>query len=107
VPEAPPRVNIVEAAMSPFDHGVAAMERQLLALGVPVEFLARVLMQHAASIIALVEPPGVRAEAMKELIGNFPQMVRRAKLSMATTAGGIIVPGRAADALAEADAPPS
>ena len=101
MPEAPPKPNIVEAAMMPVDHGIAAMERQLLALGVPVTFLARVLMQHAASIIALVEPPAIRAQAMAELIRNFPAMVRRAQLASATTAGGVILPHARTDALAE------
>jgi hypothetical protein len=103
--QTPPARNPVEMAVTPFDHGVAAMERQLLAMGVPVEFLARVLMNHAASIVSLIEPAAVRAEAMKGLISNFPQAVRRAQLAAATTPGGVILPGKRADALAEADAP--
>lgn len=96
-------MNPVEVGMTVFDHGVAAQERQLLALGVPVPFLARVLMHHAASIVALAEPPAIRAEIMKELISNFPAAVRRAQLASATTAGGVILPHARADALADAE----
>jgi hypothetical protein len=97
----PTRQNLAELAMTPVDHGIAAMERQLLALGVPIPFLARILMQHAASIISLAEPAAIRAELMKELISNFPQMVRRAQLASATTTGGVILPHARPDALEE------
>jgi hypothetical protein len=95
------KTNLAELAMTPVDHGIAAMERQLLALGVPIPFLARILMQHAASIISLAEPAAIRHELMKELIGNFPAMVRRAQLASATTTGGVILPHARADALEE------
>ena len=84
--------NRISTAMTVFDHAVAAMERQLLAGGAPVDFLARVMMQHAASILALVEPAAVRAEVMKMLIGNFPAQVRAAQLAASTTKSGLVVP---------------
>lgn len=87
-----PAPNITNMIMTPFDHGVAAMERQLLDLGVPADFLARVMMQHAASIISLVEPAGVRAQYMRTLIENFPHMVRVAREAAVTTPGGVILP---------------
>ncbi len=90
--------------MTVFDHGVAAQERALLGMGIPVDFLARILMQHAASVIALAEPAATRAEYMKNLIQNFPQMVRRAKLAASTTPGGVILPKARTDALEEVDA---
>jgi hypothetical protein len=102
VPNQPTRTrNPVEAAMTVFDHGLAAQERVLLNMGVPLEFLARILMQHSASIISLAEPAEIRAEHMKTLIRNYPEMVRRAKLAAVTTPGGVILPGPRADALAE------
>ena len=99
------KVNLTELAVSPFDHGIAAQERQLLALGVPVVFLARVLAQHCASIVSLVEPASIRADVMRSLISDFPGMVRKALLASATTAGGIILPHANKDALAEPDPP--
>ena len=81
-----------EYAMTVFDHAVAAMERQLLAGGTPIDFLARVLMQHAASILALVEPATIRSEIMKALIGNFPAQVRAAQVAASTTRSGLVVP---------------
>lgn len=79
-------------ALGPVDHGIAAMERQLLGLGVPHETLARIMLNHAASIIALIEPPIVRAQVMKNLIGNFPEAVRLANLAASKTDGGVILP---------------
>jgi len=93
--------NPVETAMTVFDHGVAAQERALLNMGIPIPFLARILMQHAASILALAEPAAIRAEIMRDIIGNFPAAVRRAQLASATTTGGVILPHARADALEE------
>lgn len=93
--------------MTVFDHGLAAQERALLNMGVPVDFLARILAQHAASIISLASPASVRAEYMRALIQNFPTQVRKAQLAAATTPGGILLPGKRVDALTEADAPAS
>ncbi len=99
--EIPSGTNLTAAAMTPVDNGIAAMERSLLGLGVPIPFLARVLMQHSASIVALAEPPAIRAEIMKSLIRDFPAMIRRAQLASATTTGGVILPHARADALEE------
>ncbi len=93
--------DIVSVAVTPFDHMVAAGERALLNMGIPIPFLARILMQHAASLVALVEPPAIRHEILKELVSNFPAAVRRAQLASATTTGGIILPHARADALEE------
>ena len=98
---APNGRNPVETAMTVFDHGVAAQERALLNMGIPIPFLARVLIQHAASIIALAEPAAIRAELMKQLISNFPAQVRRAQIASATTTGGVILPHIRVDALEE------
>src|SRR5579863_231803 len=84
--------DIAQIALGPFDHMVAAGERQLLSLGVPVDVMVRIMMQHAASILALVEPAGVRAEIMRNMIGNFPSMVRTAQLAASKTPGGVILP---------------
>lgn len=84
--------NLLNYAMTPFDHGVAAMERQLIRLGVPLEMLAKAMTQHAASICALIEPPAVRAEVMQRLIKNFPAQVQVAKVESSRTQAGVIVP---------------
>jgi hypothetical protein len=101
--EIPSKINLTELAVTPVDHGIAAMLRQLLALGIPIDFLARVMMQHSASLLAFIEPASVRAQAMATLINNFPQMVRRAQLAAASTPGGIILPHAKADALKEVE----
>ena len=87
--------NLLNYAISPFDHGVAAMERQLIRLGIPLEMLARAMMQHAASICALIEPAALRAEVMQKLIRNFPAQVQVAKVEASKTQGGVIVPNGA------------
>lgn len=85
-------IDLRLAALGPVDHGIAAMERQLLGLGVPHETLARIMLNHAASIIALIEPPIARAQVMQKLIGNFPEAVRLANLAASKTEGGVILP---------------
>ncbi len=100
-----PTTNPVTSALTVLDHGLAAQERALLNMGIPLEFLARVLMQHSASILSLVEPAVVRADMMKTLIGNYSTMVRQAKLAAITTPGGVILPHAKPDVLTEIDAP--
>lgn len=90
----PRRHDPITLALSPVDFALAAAERQLLDLGIPIDVLVRFAMQHAASILALVEPPAVRAEMLKQHVSNFPTMVRNALLAQRTTGGGIIVPSR-------------
>lgn len=92
------RINL---SLTPVDHGIAAMERQLLAMGVPIRLLAQVLLNHSASIVSLIDPPEIRAQVMKELIGNYARMVETARTAAATTRGGIILPKVAADVLAD------
>ena len=87
--------NLLNFALTPFDHGVAAMERQLIRLGVPLETLLRVITNHAASIVALIEPAALRAEVMQKLIMNFPAQVQVAKVEASKTQGGVIVPNGA------------
>lgn len=88
-------LDLVTAALSPVDFAIAAAERQMLSLGVPVEILIRWAMQHAASLCAVIPNPAVRAQLMKQAIGNFPTQVRNAVVTSRTTTGGIIMPGGA------------
>ena len=80
-------------ALGPVDHMIAAGERQLLALGVPHEVLAKIMLQHSASIVSLIEPPAVRAQVMQRLISNYPEAVRVALMAASKTPGGVILPG--------------
>jgi len=91
-PRQPSPRDLAQIALSPFDHGLGATERQLLAVGVPAEILMTVLLQHAASILALIEPAEIRAQMLRNVIGNFPVMVRTAQLAASKTAGGVILP---------------
>lgn len=79
-------------ALGVVDHAVAAMERQLIAARVPAELLAKVMLQHSASIVALIEPPALRAQVMQRLIGNYPEAVRAATIAASKTPGGVILP---------------
>lgn len=91
----PRQDNLLTYALHPVDHGIAAMERQLIRLGVPLEMMAKMMMQHAASVCALIEPPIARAEVMERLIKNFPAQVQIAKVESSKTPGGVIVPNGA------------
>lgn len=86
------RNPIMDYAVPVADHAIAAVERELVKMGCPLEFLVKVLLQHAASVIALMESPIMRQEVMATAIGNFPGQVKVALNMAAMTKGGIVVP---------------
>jgi hypothetical protein len=86
------RNPIMDYAVPPVDHAIAAMERQLISLGFPLEMLVKMMMQHAASVVALIDSPTMRQEVMQKAIGNFPGQVKVALNAVSMTQGGIVVP---------------
>lgn len=79
--------------LSPVDHGLAAMERTLLESGIPVHNVIEMLLNHAASVIAQIDPPGSREETVKGVVSSFSSMVRQHVDARHRTPGGVLKPG--------------
>jgi len=88
--------EVIKKVLSPLNHALAAAERDCLEQGIPITALIDLVMEHAISLVAFVEPPGVRAEMVKQLIARISPDVRKHVEARQTTKGGIILPGRAA-----------
>lgn len=90
----PPAVaNFGRALLEPINFGLAAAERKALELGVPTHEMIGMLLNHLASVVAMVEPPGAREALIKQLISDFAPMIRKHVDARYTTPGGIKLPG--------------
>ena len=72
--------------------GLGAQERRCLEAGVPVEALIEMLLNHSASLAAIVEPPGMRAIVVQEIIDSIPTLVREHVAVRQRTPGGLWLP---------------
>lgn len=76
-----PEVRALSAAdlgkmiLEPLNHGFAAGCRAALTAGVPTNLVLEMLMNHLASIVAMVEPPGAREECIKGVVRDFASLV--------------------------------
>lgn len=84
--------NIGKAILDPLNHALAAGEREALKVGVPTHDVVEMLLNHLASVVAMVEPPQARALVVEGLVENFATMVRKHIDAMERSPGGIIVP---------------
>ncbi len=73
-------------------HGLGAMERRCLEQGVPVQELISVLLNHVASLVAVVSPPGMRAIVAQDIIDSVPNLVREHVSARQRTPGGVFLP---------------
>ena len=58
-PQLPP--NLGKALLEPLNHAIAAGEREALKIGVPSTDVIEMLLNHLASVVAMIEPAGARA----------------------------------------------
>ena len=84
--------NIGKAILDPLSHALAAGEREALKIGVPTHEVVEMLLNHLASVVAMIEPPQARALVVEGLVENFAAMVRKHVEATQRTPGGIIVP---------------
>ena len=84
--------NLGKLVLDPWQHALAAGMRQALKVGVPAHNVIEMLLNHLASVVAMLEPPGVRAETVKALVEHFPSMVRQHVDARDKTPGGVFVP---------------
>ncbi len=96
--DVPPQIpaNLGPFVLSPLNHAIAAGAREAFKLGVPVHNVLEMMVNQLASVIALVEPAGVRANALADVQRQLPDLMRQYVEAKHLTPGGIYMPGRAA-----------
>jgi len=85
--------NFHTLILEPLNHGLAAAERQALKQGVPAHDMINLLLNHMASVCAMVEPPQAREMLIKDLVASFGAMVRKHVEVRYTSPGGVFLPG--------------
>lgn len=84
--------SVGKMILEPLNHGFASAEREALKQGVAAHAMIGMLLNHMASICAMVEPAGVREELVKSLVSSFVDMVQKHLVARITTQGGVILP---------------
>lgn len=84
--------NLGKALLEPLNHAIAAGEREALKIGVPSTDVIEMLLNHLASVVAMIEPAGARAATIEGLVAGFAPMVQRHVQARYMTPGGILTP---------------
>lgn len=94
VVDVPPQIpaNLGKLVLGPLNFALAAGEREALKIGVPSHEVIEMLLNHLASVVAMIEPAGVRASTMTDVVKHFPELVRQHVDARLTTPGGIRLP---------------
>lgn len=85
--------NLGPLVLTTLDHALAAGEREALKVGVPTHNVIEMLLNHLASVVAMIEPAGARQEVIKGLVESFGTMVRKHLDRRYTSPGGVKLPG--------------
>lgn len=78
--------------LEPLNHGMAAAIRKSFELGVPGEKVIEMLVNHTASVVAMIEPAGAREGALADVLRHMAPMVQKHYDARHTTAGGVVKP---------------
>jgi hypothetical protein len=84
--------NLGKFVLDPLNHAIAAGEREALKVGVPASDVIEMLLNHLASVVAMIEPAGVRAETIKDVIRAFPGLVTKHVDARHMSPGGVFMP---------------
>lgn len=84
--------DVGKVVIEPLNHALAAGIRQAVSMGTPTHSIVEMLLNHIASMAALVEPPGSREMLVKQIIGAVAPLVRKHVDARNTTPGGVILP---------------
>jgi hypothetical protein len=79
-----------KALLEPLNHAMAAGSREALKQGILAETVIEMHLNHLASVVAMIEPPGAREAAIVDIVQSFAPMVRQHVTARHTTPGGII-----------------
>ena len=90
----PPQLqgNLGKLVLDPLNHAIAAGEREALKVGVPTHDVVEMLLNHLASVVAMIEPAGVRVSTIEGIIESFARLVRQHVDARLTSPGGIVHP---------------
>lgn len=88
--EFPPDVGRV--VIEPLNHAFAAGIRQAISMGTPTHSVIEMLLNHVASMAAMVEPAGSREALVKQIVAAIAPLVRKHVDARNTTTGGVILP---------------
>lgn len=92
IPPTPPVPDINRTLLEPLNHGIAAATRTLLKLGVSAERVIELHLNQLCSVIAQLEPHGLRVKTIEDVVKSFAPLVRQHVEAARTTPGGIIKP---------------
>lgn len=84
--------NIGKFILVPLEHSIAAGARKALESGVPAHLMIEMFINHLASVVAMVEPPGARTACIQDVVAQFSGLVRQHVDRRYTTLGGIVRP---------------
>lgn len=92
--DVPPLVSgaVAKFVLEPLNYGLAAGCRRALEIGVPTNMMIEFLLNHLASVAAMVEPAGAREALVKDLVRSFASMVNKHVDARYTTPGGVALP---------------
>lgn len=85
---------LAKVVLDPLNYGLAAGCRRALEVGVPSHVMIEMLLNHLASVCAMVEPAGARETLIRDLVGSFAIMVNKHVDARYTTSGGVMLPRR-------------
>ncbi len=86
--------NLGKFVLDPLNHAIAAGEREALKIGVPTNEVLEMLLNHVASLVAMIEPAGVRAGTITDVVKSLPELVQKHVEVRHTSAGGVFMPYR-------------
>lgn len=84
--------NLGKTILLPVNAALAAAEREALKLGVPTHEIIQLLLDHLTSIVGHIEPSGVRAQTLKDVVAAIPVLVKKHVELRHMTPGGIVLP---------------
>jgi hypothetical protein len=88
----PTNINLARTMLDPLNHAVAAGTREALRLGVPAHAVIEMQLNHLASLIAQLEPAGLRLTVIEDVVRQLSTMVRQHVDARNKTPGGVIIP---------------
>lgn len=86
-------VNVGKLVLQPLEHCIAAGVRQAFKIGVPGHAVIEMLLNHLASVIAMVEPAGARIETQQAILnGALQSLIQQHVEARKTSTGGVFIP---------------
>lgn len=88
----PQSINLGRTMLEPLNHAMAAGTLHALKLGVPAHAVIEMQLNHLASVIAQLEPAGLRLTVIEDIVRQMSTMVRQHVDAKNRTPGGVLLP---------------